>query len=95
MNQQGNNMSAKTKNGRTHQRTANPPRPEPTHDDIALWAVTIWEEEGRPQGRELEHWLLAEARLRQGWQTESATGGHARRAGRTGSKRSQPDAVAL
>ncbi len=95
MNQHRSTMSAKTKNRPTRQRIANPPRPEPTHDDIAECAVSIWEEEGRPQGRDLEHWLLAEARLRQGCQTESATDGQSRRAARNGSKRNQPGSVVL
>lgn len=57
-------MSAKNKKNTPVKRIAATPRPEPTHDEIALCAMTIWEEEGRPQGRDLEHWLLAETRLR-------------------------------
>ncbi|MEQ2008790.1 MAG: DUF2934 domain-containing protein [Limisphaerales bacterium] len=90
-------MSAKTKSNPRAARIAVQPRPEPTHDDIALCAVSIWEEEGRPQGRELEHWLLAEARLRQGCNAEAsaANGESSRRSGRSASKRSQPDSVVL
>jgi len=90
-------MSAKTKTNDAAQRIATPPRREPTHDEIALCAMTIWVEEGRPQGRDLEHWLLAEARLRQALQVEAAaaSGGQPRRSSRNGSKRSQPHPVAL
>jgi hypothetical protein len=47
-------------------RTKVTPRPpEPTCEEIALCAYGIWEREGRPAGRDAEHWLLAEALLRQ------------------------------
>jgi len=36
-----------------------------THEDISKRAREIWEREGRPQGRDMEHWLQAEAELRQ------------------------------
>ena len=39
-------------------------RHEPTHDEIALCAFLIWEQEGRLPGREQSYWLLAEAQLR-------------------------------
>ena len=90
-------MSAKTKSNPRAARIPALPRPEPTHDDIALCAMSIWEEEGRPQGRELEHWLLAETRLRQGCKADAnaMNGESPRRSGRNGSKRSQPDSVVL
>jgi hypothetical protein len=31
--------------------------------EIARVAYEIWEEEGRPEGRDLEHWMLARKRL--------------------------------
>ncbi len=37
----------------------------PTHDDIAIIARNLWEEEGRPEGKAEEHWRLAETLLRQ------------------------------
>jgi hypothetical protein len=40
------------------------PSAEPTPDEIALCAYAIWEGEGRPEGRETEHWQQAEAQLR-------------------------------
>ena len=35
----------------------------PTPDEIAMCAFAIWEKEGRPHGRDVEHWLQAEAQL--------------------------------
>jgi len=35
----------------------------PTHEEIAICAQGIYEREGRPQGREMEHWLAAEKQL--------------------------------
>jgi hypothetical protein len=34
-----------------------------THEDIAKRAREIWEKEGRPEGRDMEHWLQAETDL--------------------------------
>lgn len=31
---------------------------------VAERAYGIWEQEGRPEGREIEHWLRAEAEIR-------------------------------
>lgn len=31
------------------------------NEEIRLIAYRIWEEQGRPDGRDLEHWLKAEA----------------------------------
>jgi hypothetical protein len=36
-----------------------------TYDMIAQRAFEIWEQEGRPEGRDWNHWLAAEAELRQ------------------------------
>jgi hypothetical protein len=57
-------MSARTKTNRPARRTRGTPSREPTQDEIAACARSIWEAEGRPHGRDLEHWLMAEARLR-------------------------------
>lgn len=35
----------------------------PTHEEIAACARQIYEAEGRPEGKALEHWLQAETRL--------------------------------
>jgi hypothetical protein len=35
------------------------------HEDISKRAREIWEREGRPEGRDKEHWLQAEAELQQ------------------------------
>jgi hypothetical protein len=36
---------------------------EPTHEEISIRALSIYEREGRPQGRATQHWLQAEAQL--------------------------------
>src|SRR5512133_281155 len=36
-----------------------------THEEISKKAREIWEREGRPEGRDIEHWLQAETELRQ------------------------------
>ena len=36
----------------------------PNHDEIAQRAQTIWEQAGRPEGQDTEHWLQAERELR-------------------------------
>jgi hypothetical protein len=43
----------------------NGPSCEPTHDEIALRAYSLWEQQGRPQNQEVAIWLRAEAQLRQ------------------------------
>ena len=37
----------------------------PAPEDIAVRAHAIWEQQGHPPGLDLEHWLQAEAELRQ------------------------------
>jgi hypothetical protein len=34
-----------------------------TYEQIAARAYEIWQQEGKPQGRETEHWLRAEEEL--------------------------------
>ena len=36
---------------------------EPRPEEVATCAYLIWEKEGRPCGREKEHWLQAETQL--------------------------------
>jgi hypothetical protein len=36
----------------------------PPPESIATRAYMLWEQAGRPQGRDLEYWLLAEAQLK-------------------------------
>lgn len=43
-----------------------------TADCIASCAYSLWEQAGRPQGRDVEHWLQAEFQLKQGAQSFSA-----------------------
>ena len=76
------------------------PEPEPTHDEIAQCARSIWEAAGRPEGRALEHWLLAEAQLRQWNQgitpvAKVAKKLPARPFSRNGSRGHLPDSVVL
>ena len=35
----------------------------PTHEEIVACAQHIYEAEGRPEGRAMEHWLKAESQL--------------------------------
>ena len=42
----------------------NGPPGEPTHDEIALCAYSLWEQQGRPQNQEVATWLQAETQLR-------------------------------
>jgi hypothetical protein len=44
-------------------------------DRIRERAHQIWEEQGRPEGRELEHWHEAELQLLEGLDTESVREG--------------------
>jgi hypothetical protein len=36
---------------------------EPSHEEIAAYAQSIYERDGRPEGKAVEHWLQAEAQL--------------------------------
>ena len=38
-------------------------RSDVTKDEIAVCAYFIWEQEGKPAGRALDHWLQAELQL--------------------------------
>jgi hypothetical protein len=40
-----------------------PPAREPTEAEIQHAAYLIWIEDGRPKGRDLEHWLTAKEML--------------------------------
>ena len=42
----------------------------PTPEEIARCAFLIWEQEGFPEGRALEHWLEAETQLHAAHQHE-------------------------
>jgi hypothetical protein len=42
---------------------ASPVTASVTHEDVALRAFLIYEREGCPEGRHLEHWAQAEAEL--------------------------------
>ena len=36
----------------------------PTAEETAVLAYTIWEQEGRPHGRDFDHWVQAEVLLK-------------------------------
>lgn len=44
-------------------RTSRPATGEPTEEEIQHAAYLIWVKEGRPDGRDLEHWHTARERL--------------------------------
>lgn len=48
------------------------PQREITTELIAKRAYIIWEQQGRPQGREMANWLLAESQLKQEIQSFTA-----------------------
>ena len=50
----------------------------PSHDDIASVAYNLWEQDGRPEGRDMEFWVRAEQQL---------AGGTARRDRSTGAEK--------
>jgi hypothetical protein len=45
---------------------------ETTHDEIALCAYSLWQQQGCPSNHELENWLQAEMQLRQSRQPAAA-----------------------
>ena len=47
-----------------------------THEDISKRAREIWEREGRPEGRDKEHWLQAEAELQREQGSNAAENGN-------------------
>ena len=54
--------AAKVSTAKT-QAPAADPRREITSDCIASRAYSLWEQQGRPQGRDLEFWLQAKTQL--------------------------------
>ena len=45
-----------------------------TDDDVSIIAYEIWEAEGRPDGRDQEHWFLAKKRVADGDDEGDASG---------------------
>jgi hypothetical protein len=58
-------MTTKTKNNSTIRLVADIPNRALAHDEIALAAYCIWEQEGCPQGRDVDIWLREEDLLLQ------------------------------
>jgi Protein of unknown function (DUF2934) len=59
-------IAARSRQNKTPKKQQNPMsaiRSEPTHHEIAVCAYCIWEQEGRPEGRALDHWMQAELQL--------------------------------
>lgn len=48
------------------------PRQEITTEAIAALAYTLWEKDGRPNGRDTEYWFQAESQLKQETQSFAA-----------------------
>lgn len=49
------------------------PQRVPSPDEVSRRAYELWEKDGRPEGRELEHWLRAENELRSRQTAEDAS----------------------
>lgn len=54
----------KSKNSAPARPVNSPATPPPTQEQIAALAHAIWEDRGRPEGRELDNWLEAERQLK-------------------------------
>jgi hypothetical protein len=54
-------VAAKTSGATTVEETTR--EPSVTADDVARRAYELYLQEGRPEGRQMEHWLRAEAEL--------------------------------
>ena len=50
----------KTLEGKKSQKSAAERRVKPTHEEISRLAYQLFEREGRPDGRHLDHWFNAE-----------------------------------
>jgi hypothetical protein len=57
-------MKTKTRRSLAAKPIANGQNGHSSHDDIAFAAYCLWEHEGRPQGRDWDHWIRAESLLR-------------------------------
>lgn len=75
--------------------TAANPISDNTRHEIEVRAYQIWEREGRPQGREHVHWLMAEAEILDSAKKSNGTAGPAKRkatAGKAAPKLAKPAA---
>lgn len=61
---------------------------------IREWAYELWEKEGRPTGRALDHWLEAERRERTAVPTEQPNEGEGNRTAASGFNRKAQTALA-
>jgi len=58
-------MKTKSKNKAASAPVTDVQNGEISSDDIAFAAYCLWEQDGRPHGRDQEHWLRAENLLRE------------------------------
>ena len=58
-------MKTKPKNNAVATPDANAGNGEISREDIAFAAYCLWEQEGRPEGHDQEHWFRAEGLLRE------------------------------
>ena len=61
---------------------------QPSHDEIEVCAYCIWVQEGKPDGRALDHWLQAEMQLVASTQDEEGAAGRTKVKGRKHKKAS-------
>jgi hypothetical protein len=61
-----------TKKKKEIQSTVQIPSIDATPDEISYCAYLIWEQEGRPHGRDVVHWLQAEVHIREGRKKDSS-----------------------
>jgi hypothetical protein len=62
-------MKTKTRRTSTTKLRTNGSNGALEHNEIAFGAYCIWEQEGRPQDHDVDHWLRAERLLRQAHQS--------------------------
>jgi hypothetical protein len=60
---------------------------QPTSAEIARAAYDLWEQEGRPEGKDVAHWLRAETQLRASAGAGGSDGRRTEPAARSAAKR--------
>ena len=61
-------MKTKAKKNSTSKLITNGPNRDSARDDTAFAAYCLWEHDGKPQGRDWDHWFRAESLLGQAGQ---------------------------
>jgi len=62
-------MQPQTKAMKTTNESTDDPAPQPDPEVVAICAYYIWEQEGRPDGCQDEHWLRAELHFQHNGET--------------------------